>query len=179
MSVRDRFTSDQLVRKWKSMTQRILLLDMKASPTNDSIVCKILGASGKTYDVLISINTSYSNNCGPLLASCNCMDAMMRQTCCKHLYWLASKRFRAREIDEWEISDFLLLLEDSRYLLSNIKGRNDQCPICLEYIDYNNENTICCTEMCQNSVHRVCWSRYICETQDMRCVCCRSSIALI
>lgn len=172
-------THDQLMRKWKSMTQRILLLDMKASPTNDNIVCNILGATGKTYDITITLNTDHSDGgtC-PLIVTCNCMDAVMRKTCCKHLYWLASKRFRSLEIDQWEVSDFILLLQDSRYLLSTTKGRNEQCPICLEDIDYDNENTVCCEQMCNNSVHRICWSRFVCETRDLRCVCCRSSIGL-
>jgi predicted transposase YbfD/YdcC len=174
----DKMTSvdGSATRKWRSLTQRILLLDVKASSSNDQVVCRILGASGQTYDITVHVDTHPVDNEHPIRASCNCMDATMRNVWCKHLYWLSSKRFNSLPVDQWEISNYLQLLHDARFLSTFVKGRNDQCPICLEDIDYDNENTVCCATICQNSVHRMCWSRFVCETYDYRCVCCRTPL---
>ena len=53
-------------------------------------------------------------------------------------------------------------------------GRNENCPICFENIDYRYDMTICCKNECNNSVHSMCWTRLYCISGKTKCVVCRT-----
>jgi hypothetical protein len=160
-------------RQSKSLSQRIILLDVKYEAIENIIICKILGSSNKEYKLTFYIN---DNNNKEIKVGCTCMDFRMRKCICKHLYWFGKTNLKSIRPHNWNIYDIYEFLYFYLYLNKGVKGRNENCPICFEEIDYENEKVICCEYSCNNAVHNICWSRYKYANLDARCVCCRSYI---
>ena len=153
---------DDYKRRIKSVTQRILLLEIKKRDEN-IIQCQIVGSKNNVYVITI-------NNLKP---TCNCADYNNRGVICKHIYWLGSKKLGHMNPEYWKQEDISAFIENNKN--SNYpKGRNEACPICLELIDYKKELTICCLFECKNSVHSYCWNKYVDISKKTKCVCCRT-----
>jgi hypothetical protein len=174
------YTLQDYKRRLKSLTQRILLIDASLIYSNmygldildeiSGIDFKILGATNKIYNV--QVWKEYNGlNC-----MCSCLDYAMRNRNCKHIYWLGSKKFGEMNPDNWSDVDYRRLVTEYWVTEENLKdyqGRNTNCPICLEYIDYQTDMTICCKYQCQNAVHATCWSRLYYISGKTNCVICR------
>ena len=79
--------------------------------------------------------------------------------------------------ERWDSYNIINLIKLIQVNSHKSHGRNDKCSICLEPIDYVNENTICCINRCNNSVHQFCWNKYnIYNGYPNRCVICRHSL---
>lgn len=171
-------------RKLKSLTERILLINAELiyeTPNENSELIPLV--SGIDFKVLGSSNNIYSiqiwkswTNYGRISCTCTCPDFSIRGNTCKHIYWLGSKKFYSMNPEDWDIFDYNSIVTEYWILENNDNniGRNSDCPICLENIDYNNETTICCKTQCRNSVHAICWGRYYDISNNATCVFCRS-----
>ena len=187
-------------RRFKSITQRILLLESEliydkesvsaddkesvsaddkgtSNENNDEtdvgkilyINCKILGSTNKVYNVKL-----FEEN-NKVECSCSCLDFTMRKKYCKHLYWFGHKKFEKINPSEWSVEMYYNFLYET-FVNEKKYRKNENCPICLENIDYENEMTINCVNTCLNSVHAECWTRNVSITSNLNCVICRSEI---
>lgn len=157
-------------RRIKSITQKFNLLNIVVIDVNN-LSCYISSESKKLY--IIDIFNYRDEN--DVKITCTCPDNMYKKYTCKHIYWLGSNHIGISEPKKWNqdmIDTFILLY--SRCFIKNIKGRNEDCPICLKHINYNSEFTVCCTKVCYNSIHTLCWYRYYLTTYSNKCVMCRS-----
>lgn len=166
-------------RKLRSISDRILLLDVNYYPITNFVQCKLLGSKDKEYCLNIYINSIVDTiDTDTIDISCTCMDFQMRKKICKHIYWFC--RYSLKDIDMkpdlCKSSQLYEFLYNYLQIDKKIKGRNENCPICLDNIDYNNENFICCTDNCGNAVHNICWSRYKYISNSNKCVLCRNLI---
>ena len=167
--VTDAYLSDYR-RRLKSISQRFLLIGIQIID-RETINCKILGSSNRIYTLEI-VKSEFA----PFVyASCDCPDCTIRKVTCKHMYWFGTKQLGVSHPDLWtaEIID-IFIINNTRFPVQFAIGRNETCPICLEPIDYQQEHTICCTMVCQNSVHSMCWRRYHFSSFSNKCVVCRS-----
>lgn len=155
-------------RRIKSITQQFNLLNIVVVDVNN-LSCYISTMLRKIYIIDIS---DYRND---MKITCTCPDNTYKKNICKHIYWLASKHICVPDPQNWDQDDIdKFILSYSRYFIKTRKGRNDQCPICLKNIDYKNEYTFCCTQICENSIHTICWYRYYLTTYSNKCVICRN-----
>lgn len=112
-----------------------------------------------------------------IYSQCSCKYFTMRNKYCKHIYWIGTILFGEIEPTAWTFSKYrniivyywLLEESDKDYI-----GRNENCPICLENIDYTTDNIIHCKYKCMNSVHIMCWNSLYNITGKTDCVVCRS-----
>ena len=155
-----------LKRRIRGLTQRIILLDIKRGENND-IFLKILGSKDNIYT--IHIWTDWDK----ITCDCTCPDNKFRGLECKHILWLSLRKLGKTETKLWTVDDINNLYYYWNSIYCYPPGRNDMCPICLENIDYGNENTISCFNGCNNSIHSFCWSKYYIISQKTRCVICR------
>jgi hypothetical protein len=160
----------QVKRRIKSLTERILFLGGSLTE-NETINCYILGSSNNMYT--INLHEWF----GQIKYSCNCPDYTIRNLPCKHIYWLGAKKFGNMDPIYWRSEAYDRLFREFSILNNNnYVGRNLDCPICLEDIDYQHEPTICCIYQCNNSVHAICWTRYSEISGKTNCVMCRSEM---
>lgn len=163
----DMYLSDYR-RRLKSVYQRFLLVGIHIIDPS-TIKCKILGSSNRIYTLDLVKS-------GDMIeASCDCPDCSIRKVTCKHMYWFGTKQLGISDPHLWTtemIDNFIV--HNTRFPVSFAVGRNETCPICFESIDYQQEHTICCTMVCQNSVHSMCWRRYHFVSFSEKCVVCRS-----
>lgn len=186
MDVGDKFTYK---RKLRSLTERILLINAELVYEKPDILSienlpctsyiyginfKILGSSNKIYNVDIWRSWIQYNE---ISYSCNCPDFCLRGNTCKHIYWVGSKQFNSMNPEEWDIFDYNRIITDYWITENNADnmGRNSNCPICLENINYETESTICCKNQCHNAIHAICWGRYYDISGNTRCVFCRAN----
>lgn len=155
-----------LKRRIRGLTQRIILLDIQMGKDND-VFLKILGSKDNIYT--IHIWTDWDK----LYSNCTCHDYKFRNIECKHILWLSLKKFGKIETKLWTVDDINNLYYYWYSMYCYPPGRNDICPICLENIDYTNENTISCYYGCNNSIHSFCWNRYYTISKKTRCIICR------
>lgn len=173
------YTNEDYKRRLRSLTQMILLVDSSVIYDVDNngyldeisgVDFKVLGASNKMYVVQVW-RELYRVNC-----SCSCMDYTMRNRHCKHIYWIGSKKFGHTDPVYWSISNYKNIIADIWIKEESLKyniGRNETCPICLDYIDYENDMTVCCKYQCNNAVHSICWCRFYNVSGKTTCVMCR------
>lgn len=175
-------------RKLRSLTERILLIGgdlMYANIDNPvlnyirGIDFTILGCSNTIYNVKIMryyILDEGQDESG-ILYSCTCPDYYHRQNTCKHIYWIGAKFFNTMDPTYWNVNDYHRII--TKYWINENEadhiGRNSDCPICLEPIDYQSESSICCTNQCYNAVHAICWGRYNDISGSTLCIFCRSN----
>lgn len=180
--IKDKEYYSDFRRKIKSISDRILLLDVYYYPISNFTQCKILGSTDKEYCINIKINQNNEKTENDqaitedkLNISCSCMDYQMRKQTCKHIYWFCRYSLKEKNMDPkcCKTSQLYEFLYNYLNINKSIKGRNENCPICLEKIDYNNENFICCVDSCGNAVHNICWSRYKYISDTNKCVFCR------
>lgn len=165
-----RFNLSDYKRKLKSLTEKILLLDVELIWKEDNISnisCKILSSSNKIYNLKIW------RECDYVKCKCECLDFTMRNVNCKHIYWFGFNKFKSMSPSEWNSIDYDFFIT-KHWVLSYNNGRNDSCPICFEHIDYTKETTIYCRYQCRNSVHSNCWNKYYNITGKTECVVCRT-----
>jgi hypothetical protein len=171
---RNKSALSDLKRRFKSITQRILLLETELIYDQENIYgidCKIVGSTNKVYNIQVwKENTDGKINC-----SCSCLDFTMRKIYCKHIYWLGFMKFNIIEPSEWTVEIYNNFLHES-FINRKTYRKNENCPICLENIDYDNEMTINCINTCLNSVHAECWTRNVTITSNTNCVICRTEI---
>ena len=84
-----------------------------------------------------------------------------RSPYCDHIKWFGIN-FMKHPYPEWWTSTKLELfyrryVEDFKTLE---KGKNEECYICLDDMNYNRTNTFNCSK-CNNSVHRICLNKYL------------------
>lgn len=174
------YTNEDCQRRLRSLTQRILLIDASViyEVGNNGFLdeisgvdFKVLGSTNNIYVVQVW-RELYRINC-----SCSCMDYTMRRRNCKHIYWLGSKKFDGNmDPIHWSINSYKNIIADIWIKQESLKyniGRNETCPICLDYIDYENDMTVCCKYQCNNAVHAVCWCRFYNISGKTTCVMCR------
>lgn len=173
------YTNEDYKRKLRSLTQRILLIDTSVIYNGEQISdideisgldFKVLGSTSKIYMVQVW-RELYNINC-----SCSCKDYTMRRRNCKHIYWLGSKKFGNIDPIYWSINTYKNIIADCWIKEESLKykvGRNENCPICLDIIDYENDMTICCKYQCNNAVHAICWCRFYNVSGKTNCVICR------
>lgn len=157
-------------RKLRSLTERILLIRVELLYSvnyKDGIEFTMLGSSNKIYNVEICRDLD-------LHYSCNCPDYKYRETVCKHIYFIGTKFFNTMDPQNWNLLDYTHIL-NKYWINNNCTGRNEDCPICLEQINYQTESTICCTYQCYNSVHTICWGRYNNISRSIKCIFCRAN----
>jgi hypothetical protein len=97
-------------------------------------------------------------------------------TPCNHIKWFGSNFLNSKDPREWNISCLEIFKE--RYTnYKIIYGNNYDCPICLENLLYNKQNTIVCNK-CNNGVHMLCWNKFrissIYEEMHTKCILCQS-----
>lgn len=174
--------SSIMKRRLKSLTERILFIDSNLIYDENNILgiqCQILSSTNQLYDIKIWNEISTIQDTGQCIkCSCSCLDYTMRGNNCKHIYWLGGKKFGTMDPDLWLEEQYNAFLSETWLIENddNIRGRNNDCPICLEEIDYENEKTITCRLQCNNSVHSICWNRYYYISGNTNCVFCRSQI---
>jgi hypothetical protein len=101
----------------------------------------------------------------------------MRNRICKHIFWLGSHKFNEINLDNWDINTYNKIIAEYWIEEENLTvsiGRNENCPICFEKIDYQEDMTICCKNECKNSVHSMCWTRLYFISGKTKCVVCRT-----
>lgn len=185
--IKDKEYYSNFRRKIKSISDRILLLDVNYYPVSNFTQCKILGSKDKEYSINIKIESNeikkedekdyiIDKEDDKLNISCTCMDYQMRKLNCKHIYWFCKNSLKNENMhpELCKPSDLYEFLYNYLRINKNTKGRNENCPICLEEIDYDNENFICCVDSCGNAVHNICWSRYKYISDSNKCVICRN-----
>lgn len=153
-------------RRWRSVTQRILLLDVHVSES--SLRCDILGSSNNQYGLCITLKD------GKIISECTCLDWQVRKRTCKHLYWFGAKELFRPDPCAWTEKDIVEYMDAFDSKKQQPHGRNEDCAICLERVNYEEENTVCCQHGCMNSVHMICWNRYCSFTGSSKCVFCRN-----
>jgi hypothetical protein len=157
-------------RRWRGLTERMLLVGIDVA-TNDSITCQVLSPSNNNvYNVKI---VSYPLM-DKVITYCDCPDSFHRGIHCKHIYWLAIKRIGTVNPFHWTPRAIEHFVASHIGQISQ-RGKNDTCPICLEYIDYEYDFTVCCGQSCGNSVHAICWKRYYFASFSDQCVLCREN----
>lgn len=163
---------NEYIRKARSLIQKMMLFDVcKDEHCDDIIHFYIMGNRQYIYKISICIDKQ------PILIKCNCPDFTYKNVdflYCKHIYWLGFSIF-LKEPDNWDIELISNYYEEFNSIKrrKNYIGRNDNCPICLEIIDYENQNTFCCKESCGNAVHSQCWLSFYVVAYNHNCVCCR------
>jgi hypothetical protein len=174
--------TNEYKRRLKGLTEKIVLVDTdvkyESVILNDvlcyaiiGIYCKILSASNKLYNIELSkINEMISYKC-------SCPDFTLRNVDCKHIYWLGYKKFNTSNPLEWDILNYEKFIIEN-WILDNYVGMNENCPICLEKINYNQEFTVSCKYSCYNSVHSDCWKQYYDISGKKNCILCRSDSML-
>jgi len=172
----------RIKRKLKSLSERILLLDVNYYPIPNFAQCKILSSKNKEYSINIQVkhqNIEKDDENDTLDISCTCMDYQVRKNFCKHIFWFCRNSLNQSTMNPLDCKSSDLYEFVYYYLhvgLSKKKGRNENCPICLEKIYYESENYICCENNCGNAVHNICWSRYKYIGNTSKCVLCRKYI---
>lgn len=164
----------KLVRHSRCYNANIDLLNVYVTSEN-SIVCNIINYSSKMRPV--QYHTGLQIHKEKIKFQCDCMDFIMRGEYCKHIYWICYKKMEYILPNQCTIDDYEKFVR--RYKHKYIVGRNENCPICLEKIIYDMEDTICCIQNCQNSVHRFCWILYSTSQYFLyrpNCVFCRNQI---
>ncbi len=164
-------------RKLKSITERILFIDSyliyNKSNYVESVKCKILGSRNILYNLTIWKDINSNIHC-----KCSCPDNSLKKNKCKHIYWFGTQKFGFMDSKFWSeelYDDFI----SKNWILdynNNSREKNTNCPICLETINYNNEETIRCRLICNNSIHTICWNRYRYISGKTQCVFCRNEL---
>ncbi len=109
-----------------------------------------------------------------LECTCNCPDYLFRRRFCKHIYWFGFRFFNQIDPHLWT-NEMKTKFLNNNYFNMNVKtGRNNECPVCLEHIDYETDKTLCCVSQCFNSVHYNCWKQYTNTIATERCIVCRT-----
>jgi hypothetical protein len=165
-------------RKVKSLSENIILQGVVAETDCSRF---LIYSSSKNCYYITTRDTEYNG----IHIECTCPDFKRRNKYCKHIYWLGIKQLHKENPFEWTANDIQQFLKEY-YLLYGyshwsypagiIYGKNDNCPICLEPIDYENDFTLCCQNRCQNSVHVLCWNKYQEISQSYKCVICRGPL---
>lgn len=164
-------------RKLKSLTERILFIDSYLVYDNlncvESVKCKILGSRNFIYNLTIWKDINSNIQC-----TCSCPDNSLRKNNCKHIYWFGVQKFGLMDSKYWkeeQYDDFVY----NNWMVdynNNSREKNQDCPICLEKINYDTEETIRCRLECHNSSHTICWNRYRYISGKSHCVFCRSEL---
>jgi hypothetical protein len=169
--------TNEYKRRLKGLTEKIILVDTELKYEsiilNDIICyaiiginCNILSSSNNLYNIELSkINETISYKC-------SCPDFSIRNVNCKHIYWLGYKKFNNTNPLEWDNFHYEKLIIEY-WILDNYVGLNENCPICLEKINYEQEFTVSCKYRCYNSVHSDCWKKYYDISGKKNCIMCR------
>ena len=174
-TIRPSIQQSTFKRKLKSLTERILLIRIQLVYSinyMDGLDFTMLGSTNKIYNVKICRDSDSDLN-----YSCNCPDYTFRKSICKHIYWIGTKFFNTMDPQNWSLLNYNLVINKNRINKNTAShtGRNEDCPICLEKINYQNESTICCIYQCYNSVHTICWGRYNDISGSTKCIFCRGN----
>lgn len=167
---------DENKRIKRSLRENITVLDIYCEITHNGkniINAQISGNKKNIY--FIKIKCCPQNK--KIRYSCSCPDFIHRNDIiCKHLYFFGKKYFNKTSPNYWKLDDLVnVIIKYSDYDIFP-KGKNEKCPICLENINYNIENTINCMDECRNSVHGSCWYKYVFASYKYNCVMCRTEL---
>lgn len=136
----------------------------------DIIKCSIVNIkTNKVYTVKISSDMFGINT------QCSCPDYEFKKNTCKHIYWLGCWYIGNIDPEQWSENHINTFLR-SQIKFLEFRGRNDDCPICLEKINFLSENTICCLVGCRHSFHDSCWYKYYSVSRNKNCVMCRKNL---
>ena len=150
---------------------------------SDRIVCLIFNKENySTSTLIIDYNKSQINvscDCSCILKKKSIKDMfclfLKKKIDCIHMEWLSLSYFNCRYSDDFtlkKINNFKLFHGQS----FTPNGHNIECSICLDNINYNNENTYYCN-ICKNSVHNKCWNKFIIINPNyckLNCCICRT-----
>ena len=107
------------------------------------------------------------------VSKCNCPDFVYRKIICKHIYWIGYKYLDNFNHNSISFNDFIGDIWVKGDLIKY--GKNDDCPICLENINYNEQKTLCCYNRCKICIHANCWQEYYRVTENTNCIMCRDN----
>lgn len=161
----------------RSLQQRILMLEEQIDLPRVTGNYRILGSTGKTYQV----------NIAPQTCTCTCPDHCQRSLNCKHILFVLIQvlnfstieihtpltrrtlkaKFKTRQ-ERMEVKDDTVHPTVDQ---KPIKG-ND-CPICLEPLQLS-ESIVYCKSTCGNNIHSICMSRWTQHnSSNLYCPLCR------
>jgi len=135
--------------------------------TYDNIlICKTINNTNKRK-YIITIDWNDNDN---IKINCNCNKKTKRncfkfnflsknKKACEHIRWLGNFYLNSPNPKEWNIN-VLDILKERKTDYKKTKGKNIECLICMENIDYNKQNTINCHQ-CNYSIHNICWNEYL------------------
>lgn len=152
----------------------LYLLDCNYNKTNDNeIICTILDYNylspnkSKTYFVSIDWNKK-------LKIQCECRKTRFFQFTCHHIKWFGLVYLNSYNPLFWS-RDKLEKFKQININYNIKPGKNVDCLICFEPIQYNVETTLHCCK-CNYSIHKKCWNEYIIKSKKTvnNCVLCKS-----
>ena len=129
------------------------------------LFCKIMdNTNRKKY--IITIDWNKPN----IKINCNCNKKTKRncskfnflsknKKSCEHIRWLGNFYLNSPECKEWNI-DILNILKERKTDYKKIIGKNNECLVCMDDIDYDKQNTVNCYQ-CKYSIHTICWNEYL------------------
>lgn len=117
--------------------------------------------------------------------SCTCMDFILREQCCKHLFFIIIKVLKSTHTHP-TYAEILSLLEarknnnDEHKTITVPLGQRKEiteeteCPICMDKL-HGDEELLWCDVMCGNAVHRQCMMAFTKFSKKWACVLCRAN----
>lgn len=171
-----------LDRQARALSQRLLLEPNGVVLIDkDCVMFRIIGSTGKTYDVSVSANTS-----------CTCPDYKNRESPCKHIYFVLNKLLRCSdalwkkgtdfsEIQLREVLSGVYRILDEKWVQETLPKKNhavepkvdtcQECPLCLEDFQVGEKMTWC-NKQCGYVFHFACFSR----CKNKLCPMCRAEL---
>lgn len=154
-------------RRFKASTEKIKFASIQTENIN-TFVIHIVGHSKEEYKIVILHFLSYAS------VECSCPDFVYARNVCKHIYWLGNKLCLPYHPLHWNP----VVIEKQVYRTlqpsqCHPKGRNKDCCVCMEEIDYVHQHTTFC-HVCKNSVHTECWTEFWRTNWNPICVICRN-----
>ena len=149
----------QEAREYRAKTQKIYLINRDV--TNNSAKFKVLGTTGKVYDIVLSGTPT-----------CTCMDFQNRRAKCKHILFMLVRifnvtdpyqdTFTTKEIRQYiktyqkNIERFNIPYDEIEQCVSiQPKNLDDVCVICLDPLQ-NGLPYVYCRESCGRCLHKEC-----------------------
>jgi hypothetical protein len=150
---------------------RFTLLDCETHE-HKKIKCVVLNyKTHETFNININWNYRFIKK---IRVSCNCEEQKLLKVC-QHIKWLGNTHLNSKNPRHW-YSDILEIFKEKNTIYEKTIGKNDECIICFDIINYDIQNTVHCKK-CNNSIHNLCWNKYnkINGFQSNICVICQST----
>jgi predicted nucleic acid-binding Zn finger protein len=158
----------------RALQQRILVIEEKINDRCTEGFYNILGSTGKTYVVEVSLRNT----------SCTCPDFCQRGAKCKHIFFVLLQ-FSAEQVEQsnatrrdWKSKFQQRKKRLQEQVISSVESKiqrkpwvDTNCPICLE--PFGQETVVYCQTTCGNNVHEICMLRWSQMNKTVECPLCR------